>query len=1746
MPKANIKITKHDSVTEQNLRDATFTLYEWNGTEYVEKEILKDTDNDGIYQSKYYEWNKTTDGKYKIVETGIPVNHKNLNFSMEFTINQLEAENYTVTPDYSNKEYKITYGVRIPDDLDNTNGIVENEPYKIKASIDLLDSENLRQIQNKATFKIYEWDKQIGQYKIYTSYITGQEAKVKRLDDKTYITEEWLYYTENNEGKFRIIEETAPIGYYGDYEDDNASSKRKYDISVLDLVGTNGERNETTIALSNKDGKFVNQRAKAHINVNKVDSGTKSFAQGDATLQGAVYELYASENIYHADGITTNFADQTALLYRKDQLVQQKTTDEEGKLTFDNLECGKYYIKEKTPSNGYLLDEETYQIDLTYQNETIKLITKEQILEEKVKKQGFQIYKIKQTDRTEYEGLQDAGFTIYRINSLSIVKDGKITKNEDGTYTLNDNQAKKDQALTKLANKNGTYNIQDLVDYYYKIKYTEDNMGNLPQDQNSYHPYNINEEKVKNYASSIEGTYIEELKSNGDGYIRSPELAYGEYIVIETTVPKNLETAKPFYINIQNNSNTVQKLKFITDENFETKVKIYKTDSSTGKTVLKSGAKYVIRNSDGELVTFNTWDSTNGYVEYGTLENPFSTGNEGYLITPMNLKVGKYTIEEVEAPNGYVLAGHEGTSLNAKTLKNPQSPITFEISTNALYYTDDFLDTNVIVVKQQNQPQLGSLELFTQGDYIISANKNEEGNYEFTYEARPIVGTTYEIRAKENILTTDGHNTIIYTKDQLVSTVTSNSDGIAYVDNLPQGKYYIVQTIAGNGFSLNKEQKEFEVKYGTNEKSLEEGTKEWKTKSQETPVVNIKESYKNQKQEIQITVDKIDAQTNEKLAGAIIGLYVHEDIVNAKTNEVILAKDALVESLTTNEEGKITFQNNLPFGQYYVKEIKAPQGYIYNGEAKQIDGKYESSQIATKQINQTIQNRKTSINIQKTTKEGSNLAGATLELRDSKDQTIEAWTTTEEPKNIKTLKTNEQYKIVETSPAVGYVTANEIAFSINSEGIIQTQAKIKDQNTIIMEDQVTKIIVELLDAKTKEQVSGATLKILNAKGEEVAKFETSNIAEEIEKLPIGKYTVVEEKAPIDKGYVTIDEIPFEIRDTEETQRIVITQEYTRLQINLKDIETKAPVVRATLQLIKKTEQNEQILDEWVTIVEPHEIEKLPVGKYYIRETVTPTDRGYVTINEQEIEIKDTVQIQKVEIKQNQSKLEIELVDKDTKEKIQGSKLQIIKINAEGKEEIVKEIETKEENATIEKLPIGEYILRQTDDGIKEKGYIKIKDRKFKLIDTVKIQKMIVEQDYTKVQIKVVDIDTLEFVLGSNISLQDKQGKDVTENWISTKEQKLLTRIPVGEYYIVEKEAPTLRGYVKVENKEIKVEETSDIQEFELEQDYTKLSLKLLDKETKEEIKEADLIIKDEKGNKVAEISLKETEETKEEIEKTKKDTEENNKQEQNDKNEQEEQKIKQVLKRLPVGKYIVESTNMQYGYKQLKTQIEIKDEREIQIKELEVEREIFDIQVEEWIEQIVRNGKQEYVNKKEEQTVRKLDIKDKKIPTEDIRVTYKIRVKNIGKITGKVGKIEVNIPLGMEFVKEDNKEYWKQENGKVITEGLAGRELKEGAKAEIEITFKWKNGLENFGTKASRVKILDVTSDIGFKEANEENNIAVSKDIIIGVSTGEMNILWACWALLIFLILVEVYVTKKLHIKSFKIKDRTLKYRNKK
>ena len=236
-------------------------------------------------------------------------------------------------------------------------------------------------------------------------------------------------------------------------------------------------------------------------------------------------------------------------------------------------------------------------------------------------------------------------------------------------------------------------------------------MKALPQSEHAYHPYNLNGEKlVINYANSQEGTEITEIITGADGYLKTPELAYGEYILIETSVPHNKEAAKPVLIKITGDSRSSQSLRYILDPNFEAKVKIYTKDIETGKTILKENGSFTITNKEtGKLVTYKGWNLLEGSIEYGTNENPYETTRKGHIVTPMRLAVGNYEINQIKAPEGYVVNGYEGYSQNGEIKENPTPKTSFEIATNQMYYVDTLLEDNIIVTVQENKAQVGTL-----------------------------------------------------------------------------------------------------------------------------------------------------------------------------------------------------------------------------------------------------------------------------------------------------------------------------------------------------------------------------------------------------------------------------------------------------------------------------------------------------------------------------------------------------------------------------------------------------------------------------------------------------------------------------------------------------------------------------------------------------------------------------------------------------------------------------------------------------------------------------------------------------------------------------------------------------------------------------------------------------------------------------------------------------------------------------
>ncbi len=198
----------------------------------------------------------------------------------------------------------------------------------------------------------------------------------------------------------------------------------------------------------------------------------------------------------------------------------------------------------------------------------------------------------------------------------------------------------------------------------------------------------------------------------------------------------------------------------------------------------------------------------------------------------------------------------------------------------------------------------------------------------FNFFKDSLAGVTFDVYAKEDIVSADGLNTVYHKARDKVATIVTNEKGIARIDDLPLGKYYLVETKTLEGFVLDDTLIDADLSY------IDQNTK----------VVFAGMDVTNERQRVQITVTKTDSETKEALEGAVFGLFAKEDIVN-KDGKVIVKADTQIERAVTGKDGKVTFTSDLPLGQYYVKEIEAPKGYVKSDKIFDVDASYQGDKV---------------------------------------------------------------------------------------------------------------------------------------------------------------------------------------------------------------------------------------------------------------------------------------------------------------------------------------------------------------------------------------------------------------------------------------------------------------------------------------------------------------------------------------------------------------------------------------------------------------------------------------------------------------------------------------------------------------------------------------------------------------------------------------------------------------------------------
>lgn len=907
---------------------------------------------------------------------------------------------------------------------------------------------------------------------------------------------------------------------------------------------------------------FKNEEVRGEVHVSKIDKDTQEFLpQGDAKLEGARYGIYAAEDIEYPNK-------KSGIVHKNGELVAQGTISSEGTVDFTNLYLGRYFVKEIEPAEGYLLDETQYPVDVTYEGQEVKIVHRYMTVKETVKKQAFQLIKISEDgDQTETDLVAGAGFKVFLISSLNGVKDGSL-KPADGS----------------------TFNSKDFITYDYS------------------------NDETASYYENGQKVIVPELFTDEKGYLCSPELPYGDYVVFESTTPENLKTVNPFIVHISEDSREPQVWRVFNDRPLQFYFKIVKKDAQTQKPVLNNSASYKIYDVDAEKYV-------EMIVRYPKEEkvSVFHTNEEGYLLTPEQLKCGTYRIEEVSAPENYVQPGFENvleldgkqiplneTAVGGEYQDAGKAPITITVDSNTVHQVEEETGKYIVVIEQYNDEAVGSLTIHKTGEKLTGASKIEEKNtaklkngmaslvnkvsrfftgknameksqgYEFSYEEAGMEGAEFAVYAKETIYTPDGQmddagNRIVrYEKDELVGKIVTDAEGVAKLNNLPVGKYYLKEEKAGQNCILDPEQKEFEILY----------------KGQEIAVDYVTMDLKNERQHISIEILKKDAVSKEAIEGVVFGLYAQEDVKNA-AGEVVAAKDSLIELGTTDKDGKLTFSADLPHGKYYVREVEKKPGYLENDKVYSFDASYTDQTLETIFLSCEVENQPTITEFTKTDLTGGQeIEGAKLQI--IKDgEVVEEWISKKEPHTIYALEPGEYTLHEEQAPTdQGYVRAEDVKFTVEETGEVQR---------VEMKDDHTKVSISKTDITDGKEIQGAKLQIIDKDGKI---FDEWTTGEEhlIEYIPAGKY-ILHEKAAVD-GYVIANNVEFEVLETGKIQKVEMKDERAmgRLIIDKKDADSKEALAGVEFTLTEKDTGKEAA--KLVTDKDGRaESELLPIGTY---------------------------------------------------------------------------------------------------------------------------------------------------------------------------------------------------------------------------------------------------------------------------------------------------------------------------------------------------------------------------------------------------------------------------------------------------------------------------------------------------------------------------------------------------------------------
>lgn len=674
---------------------------------------------------------------------------------------------------------------------------------------------------------------------------------------------------------------------------------------------------------------FHNTLKKFRVNVTKQDY-EKGHAQGDAKLGGAVYGLY-----------------------KGDELVAQYTTDSNGSFTTEYFVCGTdWTVREISPSEGYLLNDTVYRVGADPRNYNIEYNTApDMTVMEQVIKGKISIIKHTDNGETQIETPEKgAEFQIYLKSSGSFVNADKderdtIVCDQDGfastkllpygVYTVHQTKGwdgrEKITDFDVFINTDGkTYkfliNNKNFESYLKVVKLDKETGKRIPYEGAAFEIYDSNNHRITMQYTYPQVTSIHTFYTNKEGYLITPErLPYGYYTLKEVQAPYGYvldDTPIPFVISQENSSIdtgvTVVKVK-AKDMAQKGVINITKT-GEVFSSVEKNNGVYTPKYSVGDLkgAVFEIYaaediTTLDGTVRYdqGSLVDTVTTDDDG-VAKSKELYLGKYTVIEKTAPNGYV---HNGTKYDVE--------LTYAGQNVSVTSTD-------ISVYNDRQKVSVSLKKIMANDKTFGIGNNGEITY-----------VRFGIYADEDIKASNGD---VIPKDALITFANCDKDGnIAFDCDLPIGfKWYVKEIATDKHYILSDTKYEFDTEY----------------QGQDVKVIDIKvnndKTIENNLIYGSVKGLKIDRETQKVIKGATFGLF--------KSDTTEFTEDKAILTAVTDENGVFVF-NNIPYGEYLIKELKPADGYLDNEDVFTVTIKDNEQVVELTAINDKVPELKTTATV---------------------------------------------------------------------------------------------------------------------------------------------------------------------------------------------------------------------------------------------------------------------------------------------------------------------------------------------------------------------------------------------------------------------------------------------------------------------------------------------------------------------------------------------------------------------------------------------------------------------------------------------------------------------------------------------------------------------------------------------------------------------------------------------------------------